>query len=63
MKTFVKFLLSVLFLVLAGFFWLMGGNMLASVFLLLALWPVISVVLFGNKPAISIHVNRDVWGR
>lgn len=63
MKTFVTVLLSLLFMFLAVFFWLFGGNMLASVFLLLALWPIIRVALFGNKPAVNIHINRDVWGR
>ena len=63
MKTFLTVVLSVLFLILAAFFWLMGGNMLASVFFILALWPLIRVALFGNKPAVNIHINRDVWGR
>lgn len=63
MKTFLTVALSVVFLFLAAFFWLFGGNMLASVFLILALWPVIRVALFGNKSAVNIHINRDVWGR
>ncbi len=61
MKTFLTVVLSVLFLFLAAFFWLMGGNMLASVFLIPALWPVIRVALFGSKPQINIHVKRDIW--
>jgi|AKZA01.1.fsa_nt_gi hypothetical protein len=61
MKTFLTVALSVLFLILAAFFWLMGGNMLASVFFILALWPLIRVALFGSKPQINLTVKRDIW--
>ena len=61
MKTFLTVVMSVLFLILSAFFWLMGGNMLASVFFLLAFWPAIRVALFGSKPQINITVKRDIW--
>lgn len=62
MKTLITVLVSVFFLCLAPLAWLFGSDMFAGVFLLLALWPVIRVALFGTKPAITITVKRDVWG-
>lgn len=53
MKTLLKIILSVFFLFLSSFFWLFGGDLIAGIFFILAVWPAISATVAGTHLKLS----------
>ena len=53
MKTLLKVILSVFFLLHSVFFWMCGGNLISGIFFILAVWPAIGATLSGTNLKLS----------